>query len=294
MTSEQLSFADESEEYRAFVEKFKPKKTTDDCCTPPEIYEVVLDWVVDRYGIDRDKVVRPFWPGGDYEREEYPEGCAVVDNPPFSILSRICGFYMEHGVSFFLFCPSLTALSASGRRYVLETNHIIPSSDITYENGAVVRTAFVTNLDTDGTVLESAPDLGDLINAKDDELQRAKRVMLPKYIYPDNVITSARVQWLATHHTPYKVHRDECVSISSLDAQNGKSIFGGGLLLSTRAAAERAAAERAAVERAAAERAAAERAAVERAAAERAAAHRWELSENERAIVKYLDKRGES
>lgn len=29
------------ETYEEFVEKFKPKKTTDDCYTPPEIYETV-------------------------------------------------------------------------------------------------------------------------------------------------------------------------------------------------------------------------------------------------------------
>ena len=34
----QLRLADE---YEQFVEKFKPKKTTDDCYTPPEIYEVI-------------------------------------------------------------------------------------------------------------------------------------------------------------------------------------------------------------------------------------------------------------
>ena len=33
-----------SKTYEEFVEKFKPKKTTDDCMTPPEIYEVVKDW----------------------------------------------------------------------------------------------------------------------------------------------------------------------------------------------------------------------------------------------------------
>ncbi len=29
-------------DYDGFVEKFKPKKTTDDCYTPPEVYDVVL------------------------------------------------------------------------------------------------------------------------------------------------------------------------------------------------------------------------------------------------------------
>lgn len=36
----------ESEEYKQFVEKFKPKKTTDDCYTPPEVYEAVKQWVL--------------------------------------------------------------------------------------------------------------------------------------------------------------------------------------------------------------------------------------------------------
>ena len=31
--SQQLDLAEESEEYRQFVEKFKQKKTTDDCYT---------------------------------------------------------------------------------------------------------------------------------------------------------------------------------------------------------------------------------------------------------------------
>lgn len=28
-------------EYEAFVDKFKPKKTTDDCYTPPDVYDTV-------------------------------------------------------------------------------------------------------------------------------------------------------------------------------------------------------------------------------------------------------------
>lgn len=42
------------ETYEQFVEKFKPKKTTDDCYTPPLIYDGVADWVCTEYGINRD------------------------------------------------------------------------------------------------------------------------------------------------------------------------------------------------------------------------------------------------
>jgi hypothetical protein len=41
MTQSKQSFID----YDGFVEKFKPKKTTDDCMTPPEVMEVVNAYV---------------------------------------------------------------------------------------------------------------------------------------------------------------------------------------------------------------------------------------------------------
>lgn len=53
-----------NETYEEFTEKFKPKKTTDDCYTPPEIYEVIKKWACEKYGIDHQKIIRPFYPGG--------------------------------------------------------------------------------------------------------------------------------------------------------------------------------------------------------------------------------------
>lgn len=49
-------------DYEGFVDKFKPKKTTDDCYTPPNVYEAIKDWVVNEYDlkgyeIDRKSVV---------------------------------------------------------------------------------------------------------------------------------------------------------------------------------------------------------------------------------------------
>ncbi len=254
------------EDYDGFVEKFKPKKTTDDCYTPPEIYDAVADYVTERFGVRRADMVRPFYPGGDFESFDYPDGCCVVDNPPFSILQRIKRFYRDNGIKFFIFAPSLTAFSGA---LTTEFTHIICDANITYENGAVVRTAFVTNMGGD-VVAESCPELGDRINAKMDEIKSRATKKLPKYEYPDEVLTSAKLQWFAAHHTPFQVRRSDCIRISKLEAQGGKGIFGGGLLLSERAAAERAAAERA--------------------AAERAAARKWELSERERAMVHALSK----
>lgn len=257
------------EDYDGFVDKFKPKKTTDDCYTPPEVYEVVADYVSERFGVDRADMVRPFYPGGDFESFDYPDGCCVVDNPPFSILQKIKRFYIERGIRFFIFAPSLTAFSST---LTTELTHIICGSNITYENGAVVRTAFVTNMGGD-VAAESCPELHDRLQPVLDELARRKTKQLPKYEYPDEVLTASKLQWFATHHTPFRVRRSDCIRISKLEAQGGKSIFGGGLLLSPRAAAERAAAERAAAGQA---------------AAEQAAVMKWQLSPRERELSAML------
>ena len=94
--------------YDAFVEKFKPKKTTDDCYTPPGVYNIVLDYVREKVDLTGCRIVRPFYPGGDYENEEYKDSDVVIDNPPFSIITRIVRFYMEQNIRFFLFAPYLT------------------------------------------------------------------------------------------------------------------------------------------------------------------------------------------
>ena len=60
----------------------------------------------------RMTVVRPFYPGGDYESLVYPDNCVVIDNPPFSIVSQIVRFYLKRGIKFFLFAPYLTLFSA--------------------------------------------------------------------------------------------------------------------------------------------------------------------------------------
>ena len=265
------------EGYDEFVEKFKPKKTTDDCYTPPEVYEVIKDWACAEYGIDPAKVVRPFYPGGDYERFDYSGGKVVVDNPPFSILTQICEFYVENGVPFFLFCPTLTGFGS--KRLAMRTCHLICGCHIIYENGAIVNTSFVTSYGGD-VVAKTAPELRELVDAKVDELRKQGKTELPKYEYPDEVVTAAIMGRWSKYGVEFEVRCHECLPISELDAQKegGQSIYGNGLLLSERVAAERAAAERAAAERA---------------AAERAAAQRFALSDREREIVRSLGERHE-
>lgn len=267
---EQQSLFDDNPAYKDFTDKFQPKLTTDDCYTPPEVYDAVRDWACAEYGIDPAGIVRPFYPGGDYERHEYPDGCTVLDNPPFSILTKICEFYLQHGIRFFLFAPGLTAFSS--RNVVMRTTHIVCEAKITYANGAVVATAFVTNLGGD-VIARTAPELRRAIEAAQ---KRAKQTrQMPKYEYPPHVLTAAMLQRYCKCGIDFAVTAKDCTPISKLDAQAGagKAIFGGGLLLSERAAAERAAAEKATAWRA---------------TAERVAATVWELSEQERRMVAAL------
>ena len=257
-----------SKNYEEFVEKFKPKRTTDDCFTPPEIYETVKAWVCDRYNIDSNKVVRPFWPGANYQTTEYPVDCVVIDNPPFSILSQICKWYSDNRIRFFLFAPALTIMTNETFK---RGGYIITDCSIEYENGAIVKTSFVTNLESN-IVAQTSPMLTKLVNNKCEEIKRKKTPSLPKYSYPDYIVTSAMMQKWAKYGVEFKVRREDCMLVSRLDHQKEakKVIYGRGLLLSEKAAAEKAAAEKA--------------------AAEKAAAIVWKLSDRERAIVKSLGK----
>lgn len=258
----------EDEKYSEFVEKFKPKLTTDDCYTPLLVYEAVKDWACEEYGISPDSIVRPFYPGGDYAHFRYPDGCVVLDNPPFSILSEICTFYLDRGIPFFLFAPSLTAFSTM--RNALRMNHIICDADITYENGAIVHTAFVTSFGGD-IIAQTAPELKKRIDMAVKETYRIDKKTIPKYEYPDHVLTAAMMQKYSKYGIDFKVSQAEAAYISALDAQRrlGKRIFGSGLLLSDKKAAEKEAAEKE--------------------AAEKASAIVWELSDRERDIINRLN-----
>ena len=158
-------------------------------------------------------------------------------------------------------------------------SHIVPDADIVYENGAVVRTAFVTSFGGD-VVARSCPELHDMMAEASEKLRKQKTRELPKYSYPAHVLTAAMLQRFSKYGVHFEVRRSDCVRVSELDAQkeHGKSIFGSGLLMSDSKAAEKAAAEKAAAEKVAAEKAAAEKVECEV----------WELSERERAIVAAL------
>ena len=268
-----------SKTYEEFVEKFKPKKTTDDCYTPPVVYDAVADWVASEYGVDRDNFVRPFYPGGDYENYDYGKTAIVVDNPPFSILSKIVDFYISKNVPFFLFAPNLTLFNCLRNR---DCTALVVDANIIYDNGANVKTSFLTNLEPQNLQIRTAPGLYQVVKKATETIQKETKKQLPKYIYPNCVVQAARINAYSKYGIEFKVPKSESFFVSQLDAQKGKkkTIFGGGFLVSEQCAAEK---ERA-------ERELAERELAERELAEREQAERFELSDREKEIIKELSK----
>ena len=259
---QQITIGDVTPEYQTFVDKFKPKLTTDDCYTPENVYDVVRAWVFDHYGLPKNTpVIRPFWPGADYQREDYPNGCIVIDNPPFSILAAIERFYLDNGIRFFMFAPGLSLFKPDMRLH-----YVCCGAQVTYANGAKVNTSFVTNLGA--VMLQTAPDLTEIIAEENKKNEKALVKKHPKYAYPVEVVTAAMCNYYAQHGVVLRLCNDDAHFIRKLDAQKGKTIFGAGFLVSKKAAIEKAA--------------------IEKAAAEKASAIRWELSDREKAIVDKL------
>lgn len=252
-----------SSNYSLFVEKFNRKKTSDDCYTPENIYDAVVDWVEKEYHVDKKCFVRPFYPDMEYTEFNYPPGSIVVDNPPFSILRQITSFYEDKNIKFFLFAPALTLLHACRN---LNVCAIPVGVEICFENKATINIGFITNLEND-CILRSAPDLYLILKDVNKKNLKKQRRENPKYDYPDAVVHAAKVQFFSAHGVNYRLDPKDCIFVDALDAQRStkKSIFGGGFLLTEKAAAEKA-------------------------AAEKAAAKKWTLSFREKETILFLEK----
>lgn len=256
-------------DYEGFVEKFEEKKTTDDCYTPDEVYRVVLNYVAANCEIDDKQIIRPFYPGGDYEHIDYPDDCVVIDNPPFSIISQIVRFYLERDIKFFLFAPHLTNFGSD-----INCTHIIASANIVYENGANVKTSFLSNLFGDIKIIGSADLYKEL-----EEIRKSKKNKLPKYKYPDNIVTVSKVSYCVENGVPLQIHKKDVLHYRQMDAQkvHKKALFGSGFIVSDQAAKILTDAEN--------------QAALQAKKIEDANLIVWELSEREKEIIKELSRK---
>ena len=228
-------------DYKAFVEKFEPKRTTDDCYTPPAVYDAVLKYVLETYPVPEGaRIMRPFRPGGDYQAEDYTGTCIVVDNPPFSIMAQILDFYQRRQIPFFLFAPQLQALGTVLRRPGL--TFVSTNAIITYENGAKVNTGFVTNM-SPGIAFTTCPPLYKMIKQAQPSTKKRQR----KFDYPANVFSIKQAIAITRGgNVHFDIYWDEMEPFTKC-SKNIKKIYGGACLLSdNKAAAAQAAAAQAA------------------------------------------------
>lgn len=214
-------------DYEGFEDKFKPKKTTDDCYTPEPVYNTILDYINEKIiPLEGHDIIRPFYPGNDYTRFEYPENCIVIDNPPFSIYSKIVRWYLQHGIKFFLFCPSLTQPVVGA-----DVCYIVTGADICYANGAHVATSFTTNL-IEKVRIRVCGEL----NQRIAEVQKQDSKSVAKLVLPDCVTTCARLQKYAKEGRNFDIYATECGEVRKL-TNYPQSLFGLGFMLSDRATA---------------------------------------------------------
>lgn len=212
-------------DYESFVAKFQDKeKTTDDTYTPKDVYEAVLQYVGEMYDLTGKEILRPFYPGGDYEHAEYPEDGVVIDNPPFSIFTKICAFYSARRIPFFIFGNGLTILSCCN-----VCTAVITSTQITFGNGAKVQCNFASNL-FGNKIVTTAPRLSELIKACPSQGTKAE---LPKLIYPDELLSVSDLQIICKGGIEFSVDRSEAVRVSNVDNYPKETgIFGHHLLIS--------------------------------------------------------------
>lgn len=226
-----------NDDYEAFVDKFTPKLTTDDCYTPPAVYDVVLQWAKEKYNIgEHTTIVRPFFPNGDFERYDYPKDCVVIDNPPFSIMAKILNFYQEHGIRFFLFCDQRSGWLYPPRNEGV--TFISTNAEVIYENGAMVNTAFLTNMSPE-VMVQTAPELTIVI----EELREIEEKR--KIRHHDNVVIVSKLMY--AHEIPISIKRSEIISVKAC-SKTVKNLYGTIGLVSDSKATELKEAERKATE----------------------------------------------
>ena len=212
-------------DYESFLAKFADSpKTTDDCFTPQDVYQAVVDYVGTIIDMSDKVVLRPFFPGGDYENAEYPYNGIVIDNPPFSMFLPIVKFYTARKIPFFLFGPGMTIVWASKYCTVLCINN-----NIVFENGANVACNFASNLFGD-TVAMTAPRLSQAIAACPSQNITQKNA---QYAYPDNMLCVSDLQAICKGGIDFAVSRSETHMIDKMDLHPKKcNIFGTRFLVS--------------------------------------------------------------
>lgn len=187
--------------------------TTDECYTPPAVYDTVLGYAVERYHLQGKHIVRPFVPSGNYQQYVYDKNDVVIDNPPFSMTTEITKWYINHDIPFFLFINGLYAVSLSrglhGKATVIATN--TNASFYHKPNNKVVKLGFVTNLEPKDIVLRGDVALTNKLNSL------AKKKVLNKFKYPENIVRNSDILKAIRRGVGLQLTTNNCLFKDNLD-----------------------------------------------------------------------------
>lgn len=186
-------------------------KTSDDVFTIPLVYEEVLKYINEKIiPIDSIEIQRPFYPGGDYQKdaETYNEKSVVIDNPPFSISSEILDFYIKNNIKFFIFTNGLTIFHYLNR----DVHLLCPYANIEYDNGAKINTCFIHNL------LPKGVTIGGELRRRLKNLSKINKKERNKYAYPNEVLSVSQSSELANRinydHTVTNYRAVSCLNVN--------------------------------------------------------------------------------
>lgn len=128
----------------------------------------------------------------------------------------------------------------------IDVTYIVVGGEITYENGAIVRTSFITNMFDDVKIIGDAELLEEFR-----KLNARKKANLPKYKYPKNITTVSEITYIIERGISLKINKSDTKHCRVLESQKKykKSIFGSGFLLSEKATAKKATAKKEAAEK---------------------------------------------
>ena len=208
--------------YKYCITNGRNINTLDECYTSPEVYDTVLEYATKRYHLQGKHIVRPFVPSGNYQQYVYDKNDVVIDNPPFSMTTKITKWYINHNIPFFLFINGQYAVSLSrglhGKATVIATN--ANASFYHKPNNKLIKMGFITNLEPKNIVLRG--DVG--LTAKLNGL--VKKKALNKYNYPENVIRNSDVLTAIHRGVELKLTTNNCIFEDRMDYHKKHKLYG--------------------------------------------------------------------
>lgn len=215
--------------YKYCVTNGRNINSTDECYTPPAVYDTVLDYAIKRYQLKGKHIVRPFIPGGDYQKYVYAKNDVVVDNPPFSMTTKITKWYIDHNIPFFLFINCLYGVSLSRGLHGKATVIVTDAPVSFYNKGSEkrIKLGFVTNLEPKNIIIRGDVTLTNRLNGL------VKKKSFKRFHYPANFLKNNDILSALQRNVELKLTTDNCLFEDNLDYHKAQQVkvFGGGYLV---------------------------------------------------------------